>query len=326
MSRTLATVLAASAAAFVLTACTPDVPPVPEAPSPEYNAALLEEQYERVFADTFEELAAADAARDPELFSARIGADAVDVRTAEYLTAAVDDGPSPTVIPDEIQAAFVSSAEEWPRILVGVTENPGESLTPVVMLWIQDDIRTPYQLRAWAPMIPGATLPQIAGAPHGTSQVSLGDESVQPSPRAALEGYLELLREGASSELEEQYAPDTYRQRLFAARATLSEAADDAGGDYIDTFQPQMARTYALKTADGGTLVFAPIEMASSFSVEDATVSVSEFDEPLLDAELDDKVTHSYKDMVVMYVPGPGVDAKPAVVAAAHQLVRVSDS
>jgi hypothetical protein len=325
MNRRIALAATAVASVLALTACTPEVPPVAQVPEVEQRAALVEDQADRIVEDTFAELAAADAGLDPDLFSLRVGGDAAKVRTAQYLQAKVKDGPKPSVLPDSMQAVYVSGAEEWPRLLVGVSTEPGEDLTPVVMLWVQDDVSAPYQLRGWAHMVPGARLPEMPGPTTGAEQLSLSEESVEPSPRKALEDYLELLREGAGSDLNDAYAPDTYRERLFTARKALSKAADEADGDYIDTIQPQMARTFALKTADGGALVFAPLEIASSFSVKDAKVSVPAADRPLVDGKLDTKVTHHYTDLMVLYVPGPGVDSRPAVVAADHHLVRVSD-
>ncbi len=49
----------------------------------------------------------------------------------------------------------------------------------------------------------------------------------------------------------------------------------------MDTIQPDFSATYALATSDGGALIFAPIDIASSFSVKDATLSLSARDAPL---------------------------------------------
>lgn len=326
MTRPLAMAAGAAAAVLALTACTPEVPVVPASPVMEQQSAVLDSQAERVFAETFAELGAADAASDPDLFGERIGGDAARVRAAQYARAQADDGPAPSELPDEMQAIYVTSAEEWPRVMIGVSEEPDDESTPIVAIWVQSDVYTPYQLRGWAQMLPGATLPAMPGTSTGAAQLSLTDESVEPSPRQALDDYLDLLREGPGSDLSENFADDVYRDRLFAARETLTEAAGDADGDYVDTVQPRMEHTFSLATADGGALVFAPVTIASSFSVEDATVSVPAADRPLVDGDLDDKVTHHYRDLVVLYVPGPATDARPAVVAADHHLVRVSDS
>jgi hypothetical protein len=284
----------------------------------------VEIQSDRILDATYAELAAADAAKDADLFVDRIGSDAAKVREAEYKQASAKDGPTPAELPRGQQAVYVSGAETWPRVMVAVSDQPSDELTPVVALWVQDDVSSDYQLRAYAHMVPGATMPAMPGPTTGATQLPLGDEVVDPSPRTALEQYLELLRQGPSSELNDAFAPDTYRERLFAARGVLSKAAKDADGQYIDTIQSSIDTTYAMATADGGALVFAPVKVDSAFSVKNAKVSVPAADKPLVSGTLKAKVTHHYVDFIVMYVPGPATDSLPAVVAADHHLVRVS--
>lgn len=318
---------AAAAGALLLTGCVAEVPaPVTSAPPMTEAAALLEPQSAEIIDATLAELSAADRAGDADLLTDRVGGDAKLLRGIEYTLAAEEDGPAPTTIPADMQAVYVSGAETWPRTLVAVTEQASEDATPVVLLWVQESIDDEYQLRGWAHMIPGATLPAMPGTSSGAEQLEMASDAVEPAPEKALTDYVELLRAGASSDLEEAYAPDSYRERLFAARKTLTEAAEDSDGEYSDTIVTNVDRSFVMGTADGGALVFAPIRVTTSFTVEDATVSIPEADEPLLEGELDDTVSHEYLDMVVIYVPGPDVDALPAVVAAEHTLIKVSDS
>ena len=313
--------------ALALAGCVSEVPaPVTSPPSLEASGALLDEQSARVIDQTMTELDAADAAEDTEDLTDRVGGDAVRLRGVEYTLAAEEDGPAPTVLPAEMQAVYVSAAEDWPRTMATVSEQPSEDETPVVMLWVQEDVDTDYQLRNWAHMIPGATLPAMPGPTTGAAQLSLDAGSVSPTPQEAIESYVELLRAGADSDLDATFAADSYRERLFTARETLTEAAGEAEGEYVETIQPDLEGAYAMATADGGALVFAPMSISSTFTVEDATVSIDEADEPLLDGELDDTVKHEYLDFVVIYVPGSDqTDALPAVVAAEHTLIKVSD-
>src|SRR5690606_14634887 len=145
--------------AVALTACVPEPPEVAETPQPAQGAALIDAQVDSIVADTFAELHAADEARDAAARELRGGGDAAVVRAAEYKMAGVTDGPELTELPDSMQAIYVSGAETWPRVLVAVTEQPEDQQTPVVMVWVQADIHTPYQLQGWAHMIPGATMP-----------------------------------------------------------------------------------------------------------------------------------------------------------------------
>ncbi|WP_084129126.1 hypothetical protein [Demequina sp. NBRC 110055] len=316
----------AAASALVLTGCVAEVPaPVTSAPPLAEAATLLDAQSSRVIADTMDELAKADEEKDADLLTDRVGGDAVTIREAQY-TRADDDDETPVALPSDQQAVYVSAADTWPRTLATVSEQASEDETPVMYLWVQESIDDDYQLRGWAHMIPGATVPAMPGSTTGAEQLTLEDDALDPTADAVLTDYLTLLREGADSDLDENFGEDSYRAQLFAARDTLTEAAEEQDGEYVDTIQTVTDDTYVMGTADGGALVFAPLEITSSFTVEDATVSISEADEPLLDGELDDTVTHHYLDMIVLAIPGPDAEGLPTVVAADHNLIQVSDS
>lgn len=316
--------LIAAVAVLALAACTSEVPTVSAPAEPEYAAALVPEQVERILPETFAELAAADEAKDAELLTNRVGGDAKKVRAAQYKQASVKDGPAPQELPEEPQAVYVSAEDSWPRMLVSVSEQPGDELTPVVMLWIQDSVDTDYQLRSWAHMIPGATLPAMAGHTTGAAQLPMSSTAVNPSPVKVVQDYVKLLQDGPKSELNDQFAPDSYRERLFTAREVLAEAAKKANGTYKDEIEADVEGSYVLQSADGGALVFTPLTLKSTFTVKGAKVSVPAADAPLVSGKLTTKVTHHYLDSLVFYIPGPAADSKPGVVAADHQLIKVA--
>ena len=324
MRRTVA-IAAALAVALGVSACTPPVPEVSAAPSPSEAAAVVDSQAERILPETFAELATADAAKDASLLTNRVGGDAKTVRAAEYKQEKADAKTVPDVLPADAQAVYVSAADTWPRVLVAVSEQPAEDLTPVVMLWIQDSVDVDYQLRAWAHMIPGATLPAMAGPATGAAQLPLDDPDMSPTPGEALKNYVTLLQQGTESEFNDDFAPDTYRDQLFTARKVLTAAAKKAKGSYKDTITYDESGAYVLQTADGGALVFSPLSIQSTFKVKGAKVSVPAADKALLTGgKLTTQVVHTYRDFIVLYLPGPAVGSNPGVVAAEHNLVKVS--
>lgn len=318
-------VAAAVAALLTVSACTPAVPQVSAAPSPSEAAAVVDSQAQRILPETFSELAAADAAKDAALLTNRVGGEAKIVRAAEYKQEKADKKLVPDVIPEKTQAVYVSAADTWPRVLVAVTEQPAENVTPVVMLWVQDGVDDDYQLRGWAHMIPGATLPAMAGPATGAAQLALNDPDMNPTPGAVLDDYITLLQQGASSSLNDDFAPDTYREQLFTARTVLTKAAKKAKGTYKDAITYDKDGTYVLQTADGGALVFSPVAVQSTFTVKNAKVSIPPADKALLTGgKLTTKVVHTYSDLIVLYIPGPAIGSNPGVVAADHNLVKVS--
>ena len=315
--------IAGIAAALALAGCAAEPPEVETTPTAAARAALDESMAEAIVEETFATLAKADRAGDATLLAPRIGGDAALVRTAEYKVSAAVAEETPSSLPSSMQRLYVSNATTWPRVLAAVSAAPEDNLTPVIYVWVQEDVSTPYELRGWAHMIPGATVPAMPGDVDGATQLPLGESGVDPSPRAALEGYLEYLRQGPDSEGSAEFAPDTYAQQLFTARESLASAASQAGGAYVDTVQPDLANTFVLSTGDGGALVIAPVLITSSFSVSGATLSLSAHDAPLLEGSLSTKVTYTYRDLVVLSVPAPGKGQLPGVVAAEHHLVSV---
>lgn len=310
--------------AALAAACAAPPPEPTVTPEPAGTGVLGAEQAQRIVTDTFAAVEEGDAALDSSLLEPRLGAEAITARQAEYTIAGAVAEATPDELPAGTQALYVSGSAGWPRVMAAVSEVPEDGLTPIVYLWVQDSVHEPYTLRGWAHMLPGAAFPAMPGFVSGAAQVPLTEDGVEPSPRQALEDYLEYLRGGADSELASSFAPDAYADQLFAARSALSSAAAEADGNYVDTIQPDIARTFTLSTADGGVMVFAPVQIASSLSVQDASLRLSELDQALLDGSVDDRVTHHYDDLVVLYVPGPGSDALPTVVAAEHRLVDVT--
>ncbi len=316
---------AVTVAALTLSACTPPIPELPSAPAPAEAAAVVDAQSDRIVAETAAELAAADAAQDATLLVDRVGDDAKIVRAAEYKQQKADKKLVPDVIPSATQAIYASAEDTWPRVLVAVTEQPAEDVTPVVQLWVQDSVDDNYQMRAWTHMVPGATLPAMAGPATGAAQLPLDDPSMSPTPGAVLNDYIKLLQDGASSPLNAEFAADPYREQLFTARTVLSKAAKKAKGTYKDSITNDEERTYVLQTAEGGALVFSPVSVVSTFTVKGAKVSIPAADKALLTGgKLTTKVVHTYNDMVVLYIPGPTVTDKPGLVATDHNLVKVS--
>ncbi len=320
--RNVALVAMVASAALGLAACTPAVPqPVSAAPAQE-TSAVTQLQVDRIVPATFAELAAADEARDGTLLGERVAGDAAEVRAFQYREAGVEGGPVPDVIPEDMQAVYVTDDETWPRVMVGVTAQPDETTTPVVVLWVQDNVEADYRMVGWAHMIPGATLPAMPGVSVGAPSVDLEDPDLNPN--ATLNAYLELLRNGSESEFADDFEEDTYRRQLFENRQQLSDVASRGNGTYSETFDPHPDRTYAIATSDGGALLFAPVTVSSSLRVtEGATVTLSALDAALIEGGNNDNVRHTYRDLLVLALPADP-DALPAVVAADHQLIGVN--
>ncbi len=315
--------VAVAAATLALTACAIPVPETPAAPTLENQGALLESQSSAVVSQTFTELAAADDASDATAFGVRVGGDARLARAAEYVVKAAG-GDAPAKIPTQLQAVYSTDQETWPRVFAGVTEAPSDSLTPVVLVWVQDDVTQPYQMRYWAHMLPAAVLPAMPVQATGTDMLSLDANGLTMTPSAAIELYTTILNDGTKGERAHEFAPDAYRERMFAARDELLGTAKKRGGDYTDKITARTDEAFVLRTGEGGALVFVPMTVTSTFKVAGAQLTLPKKDKALLSGKLKDQVVHNYSDYIVISVPPEGSLELPAVVAADHHLLTVS--
>ncbi len=316
----------AAAAVLTLAGCVADVPdPVTDPAALVETGALLQPQADAIIDETLTAMAAADSAGSLSGIGPRVGGSWVKlVREAKYAQVEAGVEGAVAATPDSVQAVYVTSSEDFPRILVAVSDTNDDISTPWIGMWVQDDINTPYQLRGWALMTPGAQLPEMPAAAVGAAQLDLDDESLGISPAQAVEQYLDVVAKGDDSEFTSAFADDSYRERLAKARDSLENSAENADGSYKEEYSSVPDGTFALQTAAGGALVFAPVSITTTFTVQDASVSVSEAEEALLGDELDDRVIHWYRDFVVLSIPPAGSEEPIAAVAAEHNLVTVT--
>jgi hypothetical protein len=303
-----------------LAACEIPLPAPSVTPSYANPGAIVSDQSSAILADTFAELAAADVANKVDATALRVGGDAAAVRSAEYRVAAAG-GSAPDVMPSDILAVYGSNATDWPRVMVAITAAPDATLTPLVLMFVQDDARSGYQLREWAHMLPGAIVPAMANQSAGFTQLPLDAPGFSMTPQAAIDAYVDGLTKGEPT--VPAFAPDTYRERMFAARAALTAAAAARAGTYVDKIVARSGEAFVLQTAEGSALVLVPITVTSVFTVPGAQLSLPAADKALLDGALADRVVHQYRDFVVLNIP-KDASLLPSLVAADHHLAAVT--
>jgi hypothetical protein len=303
-----------------LVACEIPLPVPSVTPSYANPGAILPDQSSAILSDTFAELTAADVAQKVDGAALRIGGDAATVRAAEYRVATAG-GAAPDVVPSDVLAVYGSKATIWPRVMVAITSPPDTTLTPLVLMFVQDDARSEYQLREWAHMLPGAIVPAMANQSAGFTQLPLDAPGFSMTPQAAIDAYVDGLTKGEPT--VPVFSPDAYRERMFAARTALTAAAAARAGTYVDKIVARPDEAFVLQTAEGSALVLVPLTVTSVFTVPGAQLSLPAADKALLDGALADRVVHQYSDFVVLNVP-KDASLLPSVVAADHHLVGVT--
>ena len=234
----------------------------PAAPQP--YPAVLPQQAQRITDAVDAALASARTALDPTSAGARVVGPARDALTARLKVAAVRHpaaadlaaavGPALTV-----SRLVVPQAGPWPRWFLAAGTSPAVP-TPALRLYLSADARSPYGLWGQLNLLPGATLPEPAGASgsgaSGAPMLAPTAGGLAMTPEQVAIRYADVLNRGPASAFAGAFTADTYRTQLNARLGSDRAAIVKSGvATLVSAHSTVPGAVYAVQTADGGALV-----------------------------------------------------------------------
>jgi hypothetical protein len=165
-------------------------------------------------------------------------------------------------------------------------------------------------LWAEAVMLPGATLPATAPAATGSALVAPDTDGLVATPKEALSGFAGYLNAGAKATASKQYQrsvfSDQLLQRLVADQKALKAVATVSSTHSVGSAEP-----LALRTADGGALVFGELKQQYVITVKKGKGAVDVTDQDLAalaggQKKIKTSLTRTAVEIVVLQVPPRG--------------------
>ncbi|WP_159795010.1 hypothetical protein [Puerhibacterium puerhi] len=316
--------------ALALTGCAAE----PPAPNPDPSASgpvLSEDQDTHVLGEVNAVLQAASESNDPTKLEARLTGPALAIRTSQLEVAkARGNADLVTDIPGEYQQLIVPTNDTWPRTSFAITVQTEELQTPRLLALEQASPRDPYRLWGWVQLASGITMPAFADAELGSENLAADDDSLLVSPQDAVNQYADVLTTGSGSAFKDTFEDDAFRQLLGSFAQTQKETLDQPNVDGTYTLEVTPTKDQpvkAVRTADGGAMVMAALTATETMTaVEGATLTPpTRSGKALLgDAEPTNKLVDGYSDMVALYVPPKGADAKVKLLGYSHIQTSVS--
>ncbi|MCC3294705.1 hypothetical protein LJ756_08720 [Arthrobacter sp. zg-Y411] len=322
-------VLAAAAAAALVLVAAPAPALAGEESAEAGNPVILDSQLDRILASVADTVAAGDTAKDASALDQRVTGAALDMRKANYAAAAkIPDHKAPVpVAAEDLLTQSVSSTFSWPRTVVAVTQGEGNEV-PQALLLVQASARDNYKLASAVEMLPASTFPQPPAAETGTDQIPAdSDNGLAMAPQAAVTALADSLSNPQGGN------KDTFESNRFSDDVVKFEdgVKNDPKNEFANiTFShtPDPKATHALRTEDGGALVFGYLSNTFSSTPKDAgdsvnlagTIYEALTGAPDTDAGID--VTHG--EAVMIYVPASGGTGKALVVGASQQLLSAT--
>ncbi|GLB66801.1 hypothetical protein [Arthrobacter mangrovi] len=323
MADSVRPVLAVAAAGLLATTALPAYAGGTAAPKESGGSypVLLDGQLNRILDSVEAAVTAGDSARDAKELAPRVGGSALTLRKANYTVRAENPdvaAPAP-VSAEPLKTAMVGTTAAWPRTAVAVTQGK-ENPVPQVIVLSQAGPRENYKMVEAVQMLPGTTFPQVASEGGGTPAVAADSaEGLLHAPQQALEVLAANLNSGKN---QDKVGKNTFAEQIRAFQDSQVKANKNADITFSRKVEPDSVR--ALKTADGGAMVFGYIRnvMSSVPAEAGATVELSdEFAALAGKSSTTSGVDVTYGESVAVYVPPAGAKEPISVIGVAQDLV-----
>ena len=310
-----------TAAALLLVGCATPLPepspdPVPAVPPP----TLEIEQVRDVLADVERTLAAADAELDEDALADRVTGPALAIRTAEYtVNKALSNQRDLVTVPTSDRTVVVPTTDSWPRSVFVVTEQPEDLQSPRLLVLTQAEPREPYRLASWSRLLPDREVPRTFVPEVGSVPLELDAEGLLATPREVGEMYADVLDQGDDSPAAQTFGDDVFRDQLALLREQYERIAEQAGGRFVERYEPDVEQTVAVSTADGGAIVVVPLVTTTRITTDERELQLGRAERALLGKRtVSKRATFTWTGVITFVVPPEGADDVITVLAAEH--------
>ncbi|MET4061257.1 hypothetical protein ABIB35_002824 [Arthrobacter sp. UYP6] len=290
---------------------------------------VLDSQLERILTEVATSVNTADAAKDSALLATRTGGAAASLRKASYATSAKvpeSEAPEP-VAAEPLRTDLIMGGTEFPRSVVAVTQGPDNEV-PQALLLVQNSARENYKLMSAIKMLPGTTFPPRPAGDTGVEAAPADSaEGLAVSPQTAVEDLADALTK-PDGENKDTFSTNTFAEAVTKFQSTVLSSPDNEFADITFKHTAVPGETGALRTADGGAIVFGymdssytsvPREAGDSINLE-GTVYQKLTGETNTEAGIDVK----YGEGVMLYVPPAGSTDQIQVIGAVQELLSAT--
>jgi len=266
-TRPLIAIPAVGLAALLFTGCTADAwpqfagTPTPTTsesvvvPADQGRPAVTQAQAERILTRVSEDVAAADAAKDPAAAALRLTGSALAARETDYRLRDVANHTALGPIPDKpVKIILPEAYDGWPRTFFAVIET-GD----VILTVTQEDPWSPYKVSNQAELVSQASL-NLAPAYVGAIAIDPDSPFLALPPNEVAAAYADILTNGDDSTFASSFdsTNDPFRKLVSDNRASRLQTFNQTGAEtgtltYAATAGPQ--EPIALATLDSGALV-----------------------------------------------------------------------
>ncbi len=266
---------------------------------------------------------AADTSR-----SSATAAQAYDGLALQMMAAAyqVDTAQGTTVPPRPTSqtrpGVMLTRGAAYPRFFFTVL--PGNSTQPpVVSLLTATNASSAYRIAGSVLLLRGARLPQVADVSEGSPVLAPDTSGLALPPEAVGSSYAAVLNTGSSAPQAAKFRTDSFQSQVQQA-AAAQRSGVARFGSYMQTHEAVPGATVAIRTSDGGALVFAALRRTSTFTARPGNVATLPADVRVLTGEVQaSSFTSTAAELLLFSVP-PAGKGRVTLVGASDGLISAT--
>ena len=289
---------------------------------------VTEGQLQRILDDVALSAKRADAANDKKLLAPRFTGPALTLRTVHYYLRSKDAKvPAlPSIVAKPLSFSLPAATTAWPRSVMAVTDEPGESALPQLIVLQQKSPRENYQVWYTVRLMPGAKIPAVPGANSGAIPVDPKSLFLKVPPLSLPTAYGDLINKGESSLSAQLFntSGDEFYKQVSSSQA--AQVKNLTNGTISFTHKLGDANVIALSTSQAGALV--AVYMTDTYLIRPTkrgtAVGVSGQEALILGANGSTKGVRSiYGNMLLFFVPALSESTKIRLIGVTQGLVSV---
>jgi hypothetical protein len=232
----------------------------------------------------------------------------------------------PAIVAAPVTFSLPAATDTWPRTVMAVTDEAGDSALPQMLVLQQASPRDNYQVWYYVRLMPGAKIPAVPAHEFGSIPVDSKSLFLKLPPLKLPAAYGDVINNGQSSLSASLF--DLTEDEFFkqVSQSQKDQVKNLKTANIKFTHRLGDTNVMALSTSAAGALVVA--YMADIYQIKPKTqgsaVAVTGQEKLLLGVDGSTRgVRSQYGDMLLFYVPALSGSAKIRLLGATQGLVSV---
>jgi len=320
--------------AVLLSGCSIGQPRVAPTASPSSTAAevappvVTAVQLDRILNDVAQAAKKADEGNDKKFLTPRFTGPALNLRTVHYYLRSKSDkiAALPAIVAKPLSFSLPAATTSWPRNVMAVTDEPGDSALPQLIVLQQRSPRENYQVWYTIRLMPGGKIPAVPAADTGAIPVDAKSLFLKVPPLSLPATYGDVINKGESSLSAQLFDinNDEFYKQVSSSQA--EQVKNLKNGKISFTHKLGDANVVGLSTSQAGALV--AVYMTDTYLIRPTkvgtAVGVSGQEALILGANGSTKGVRSiYGNMLLFFVPALSETAKIRLIGVTQGLVSV---